>query len=35
LRANDPAETQVLLWEKDFTASNQDIAGFTRLGLQG
>lgn len=35
LRANDPTETQVLLWEKDFTTNNQDIAGFTRLGLQG
>lgn len=35
LRANDPTETQVLLWEKDFTANDQDIAGFTRLGLQG
>lgn len=35
LRANDPIETQVLLWEKDFTENNQDIAGFTRLGLQG
>lgn len=35
LRANDPEEKEVLLWEKDFTANNQEIVGYTRLGLQG
>lgn len=35
LRANDPSITKVLLWEKNFIENRQDIAGFTRLGLQG
>lgn len=35
LRANDPDEKEILLWEKDFTENNQEIAGYTRLGIQG
>ena len=35
LRANDPKEKEILLWEKDFTENNQEIAGYTRLGIQG
>ena len=35
LLANHPTATEVLLWKKDFSEKEQDVAGFTRLGLQG
>lgn len=35
LLANNPDRREVLIWSKNFKDSMQDIAGFTRLGIQG
>ena len=35
LLANNPDRREILIWSKNFKDSMQDIAGFTRLGVQG
>lgn len=35
LLANNPDRREILIWSKNFKDSMQDIAGFTRLGIQG
>ena len=35
LLVNNPDRREVLIWSKNFKDSMQDIAGFTRLGVQG
>ena len=35
LRANDDETQELLLWSKNFKEDGQNIAGFTRLGIQG